>query len=133
MSGTVLFLCPHNAAKSLIAVALFATKAEQRGLDLRADSAGTDPDAAPAAPVVTRLATEGVDFSGHRPRLVTADDLTGALRVVSIGCDVTALAPTDTPVESWDDVPPPSQDLDGAFETIRAHVARLVAELDKPA
>ncbi len=48
MPRTVLFLCPHNAAKSVIAAALFAREAARRGLAIHADSAGTEPDAAPA-------------------------------------------------------------------------------------
>jgi hypothetical protein len=41
---TVLFLCPHNAAKSVIAAAYCVRLAAARGVTLRAASAGTDPD-----------------------------------------------------------------------------------------
>jgi protein-tyrosine-phosphatase len=50
--GRVLFLCPHNAAKSMLAIAKFNRLAQQRGLSLRADSAGKEPDAAPSPAVV---------------------------------------------------------------------------------
>lgn len=53
--GPVVFLCPHNAAKSMLAVAEFSWLARQRGLSLRADSAGTEPEAAPSPAVVAAL------------------------------------------------------------------------------
>jgi len=53
--GPVLFLCPHNAAKSVLAVAEYDRLAQQRGISLRADSAGTEPEAAPSPAVVAAL------------------------------------------------------------------------------
>ena len=36
---TIIFLCPHNAAKSVIAAAYWARLAAQRGIAMRATSA----------------------------------------------------------------------------------------------
>ena len=129
MSRTVLFLCPHNAAKSVIAAADFARLAAERGLAATADSAGTQPDQGPAPAVVAALRAEGVDVGGHRPRLVTADDLAGAWRVVSLGCDPAALEAAGSRLVRWDDVPPPTQGLAAVREDIRRRVAGLVEEL----
>src|SRR5215218_9702446 len=104
--GRVLFLCPHNAAKSVLAVAEFNRLAQQHGVSLHADSAGTEPDAAPSPAVVAALREEGIDVAGHRPRRVTPDDLAAADRIFSLGCDVGALAPPGAAIVSWDDVPP---------------------------
>jgi protein-tyrosine-phosphatase len=79
-TGVVLFPCPHNAAKSLLAAAYFDRLAQQRGLPNRADSAGTEPEAAPAPAVVDALQAAGVDVSGHRPRSVKEQDLARAPR-----------------------------------------------------
>ena len=49
---TILFLCPHNAAKSVIAAAYFDQLAAGRGLLYRGDSSGTDPDERPSLAVV---------------------------------------------------------------------------------
>src|ERR671910_3521153 len=84
---TILFLCPHNAAKSVIAAAYFDRLARERGLGYRAASAGTSPDAAPSPAVVAMLRDEGIDVAGHRPRRLTAEDLISAHRVISLGCD----------------------------------------------
>ena len=127
--GPVLFLCPHNAAKSVLAVAEFNRLAQQQGVSLRADSAGTEPDAAPAPTVVAALRDEGINVAGHRPRRVTPEDLAAADRVISLGCDVGAVAPPGAAIVSWDDVPPVSRDLEAARSAIRRHVERLVAEL----
>ena len=127
--GRVLFLCPHNAAKSVLAVAEFNRLAQQRGLAVRADSAGTEPDAAPSPAVVATLLADGIDVTDHRPRRVTKEDLAAAHRIITLGCDVEALVPPGASIVSWDDVPPVSRDLEGAHTVIRQHVARLVVEL----
>ena len=88
---TILFLCPHNAAKSVLAAAYFDQLARDRGLDYRAASAGTSPDAAPSPAVVALLRDEGIDVAGHRPRRLTTEDLTSAQRVISLGCDLADL------------------------------------------
>ena len=126
---TVLFLCPHAAAKSVLAAAEFERLATARGLLYRADAAGTEPDPATNPAVVAALAAEGIDVSAHRPRRVTGDELTGAWRVVSLGCDVEGIAPVDLAVERWDDVPPVSADLPVAREAIRRRVAAFVDQI----
>jgi arsenate reductase (thioredoxin) len=123
---TILFLCPHNAAKSVIAAAYCERLAAERGLALRATSAGTDPDPGVSPDVAGALLAEGIDVRAHRPRRVTAEELAGASRVVSLGCDLGDIAPPGLVVEHWDDVPSPSADLTGARAVIAAHVRRLV-------
>jgi protein-tyrosine-phosphatase len=123
---TILFLCPHNAAKSVIAAAYCARLSAERGLTLRATSAGTDPDPGISPGVAAALFAEGIDVRAHRPRRVTAEEFAGASRVVSLGCDLGDIAPPGLVVEHWDDVPSPSADLTGARAVIAAHVRRLV-------
>jgi arsenate reductase (thioredoxin) len=123
---TILFLCPHNAAKSVIAAAYLERLAAECGLTLRATSAGTDPDPGVSPGVAGALLAEGIDVRAHRPRRVTAGELARASRVVSLGCHLGDIAPPGLAVESWDDVPSPSADLTGACAVIAAHVRRLV-------
>jgi arsenate reductase len=126
---TILFLCPHNAAKSVIAAAYFARLARERGLDYQAASAGTSPDAAPSPAVTAMLREEGIDVGSYRPRRVTTEDLTSAHRVVSLGCDPADLDGGDVRVDRWDDVPPASQDLGASHAAIERHLDLLVDEL----
>ena len=123
---TVLFLCPHNAAKRVIAAAYGERLAAERGVPLRATSAGTDPDPGVSPGVAEALLAEGIDIRAHRPRHVTAEELAGASRVVSLGCHLGDLAPPGLVIESWDDVPSPSADLTRARAVLTAHVRRLV-------
>ena len=129
MSRTVLFLCPHNAAKSVIAAAYFQYLADRAGLDLRAVSAGTEPEAAVWPAVVALLQADGLAVPDQPPRRVTAQDLAAATRIIAMGCTGAELGLPESAVEQWDDVPLASQDLPGARAAIRAHVEQLIAEL----
>ncbi len=129
MNGTVLFLCPHAAAKSVIAAADFQALVAQVGLDLRAVAAGTEPDDRVSPVVVQLLRAEGTDVSSHQPRHVTAEELASAVRIVSMGCDLTGVVSPDAPIIRWDDVPAVSADPQAARAAIRARVEKLVYEL----
>ncbi len=126
---TILFLCPHNAAKSVLAAAYFDQLARERDLPYRAASAGASPDAVPSPAVVAMLREEGIDVAGYRPRRVTTEDLTSAHRVISLGCDPADLAGGNARVDRWDDVPPASQDLGASRAAIKRHLNLLVNEL----
>ena len=129
MSRTILFLCPHAVAKSVMASALCARGAAAACIDLRTDAAGTEPEAVVRPNVAALMASEGIDVSAHRPRKVTAADLAGAWRVISLGCDVSAIAPAGVAIEYWNDVPAPSEDLAGARRIIGDHVDALLKSL----
>ena len=125
---TVLFVCLHGAAKSVLAAADFERLARERGLDARAEFAGTEPDPEIAPRVLAALGAEGVDLGGRRPRRVTRADVESAARVVTFGCDLGALAAAGPPIEQWD-VPAVSDDFGKARAAIDARLARLVDEL----
>src|SRR3989442_4087827 len=127
---TVVFVCLHGAAKSLIAATLFQRLADERGLAVRSTFAGTEPDPAIQPNVVARLLEEGVDVRPLRPRRVTRDELASAWRVVSFGCDLTALAP-DARIERWDDVPAGTEDYGRARDVIAARVRKLLGQASR--
>lgn len=129
MPDRIVFLCPHAAAKSVIAAAYCGQLANQFGVSLHITSAGTEPDAELAPAVVALLRAEGIDVAGQRPRRVTAEELAAASYIISLGCELDDLARPGMPIERWDDVPAPSQDLQGARARIRDHVEQLLATL----
>jgi arsenate reductase (thioredoxin) len=129
MRQTVLFLCPHGAAKSVMAAAYFQRLVEERGLNMQATAAGTDPSPEVSPAVVALLHAQGIDVADYQPRAVTKDDIELAVRVVSLGCNLNDLPVVPTMLEHWDDVPLPSLHLEIARDTIRSHVERLVSEL----
>jgi protein-tyrosine-phosphatase len=122
----VLFVCPHGAAKSVVAAAHFRKLAAQRGLTAEAVAAGSEPDAELTPAAVTGLAADGLAPAPPRPRPVTPYDLRAATHVVTFGCEVTPAA--GQPVERWD-VPAVSDGYDTARSRIVANVARLIATL----
>lgn len=130
---TVLFLCPHAAAKSVLAMAAFQRLNAQVGGTLCAAAAGTEPDTALAPAIVALLAAEGIDVAGHMPRRVTAGDIAAACHVVLLGCPVDELPARPDSYEVWDDLPPASEDPRDAWRIIQQRVRQLVdgsAQLD---
>ncbi len=122
----VLFVCLHGAAKSVVAAAHFRRLAGQRGLDIDAVAAGTEPDAVLGPGAVKGLAAEGLTPRPGRPRPVTLHDLGSATRIVAFGCDLGARA--TQAVEQWE-VPAVSEGYQAARDHIVGRVERLVAEL----
>lgn len=129
MDGNVLFLCPHGAAKSILAKAFFNHIAGQHHLPFVADCAGTEPDEAVSPTVVRLLADEGIDVSNSVPRHVTLEDLHQAKRIISIGCSAQELGLDATQFDRWDDVPMVSQEPTLARDVIFTHVEKLIDEL----
>lgn len=129
MTSTILFLCPHHAAKSVIAAAYFNRLAEQAQLPFTANSGGTEPDAAINPKVAEMLLSEGIDVRAHQPRRVTKEELEQAERIISMGCTAEELELAPEQIEDWSDVPMVSKDLYAARDAIHSHIERLVAEL----
>ena len=125
----VLFICPHGAAKSVLASSYFRQMAKDRGLNVHVDFAGTEPDPQLSPKAVERLNARGYMPPSGSPRKVTREELASADLVISIGCEVDGLAPEPAKVRHWDDVPSPSDDFDRADDVILERVTQLVAEL----
>jgi arsenate reductase (thioredoxin) len=129
MTRQILFLCPHSAAKSVMAAAYFDQLAAHYGLSWRAAFAGTEPDETISPKVAALLEAEGINTSQFVPRRVTAEDLALSDIVVSLDCPLDEFPAVPTPVQYWNDVATPSQDLHKARDQIYELVETLVAEL----
>ena len=128
-STMVVFLCPRGAAKSVLASAYFERAARARGLNVRVESAGTEPDSRIAPAVAAHLAANGYTVPTGTPRRVTDADLAIADVLVSIGCDLRGLRKPKGMLVTWDEVPALSEDFARADEKIRERVSQLVEEL----
>ena len=129
---TVVFLCPHNAVRSVIAAALFNRAASGRA---RGESAGTEPDERVNERTVQVLREVGIDVSDVKPERVTREQLARADRVISLGCPLEpALAAAAAgKVEEWpmpDTTGKPVEALREVRDLIQGRVDRLVAELE---
>ncbi len=123
---TVVFVCLHGVAKSVIACAYLNRFSAERGLDIRASAVGVTPE--PEIPLQVRegLLQDGLDVTRHRPRSVTSEELAAAWRVVSFGCDLSHVAPSGFAFERWDDVPSVSNGFSAARDAIARRVQRLL-------
>lgn len=126
MTTSILFLCPHNAAKSVAAAAFARTEAERVGLVISTDTAGTDPDPEMLPIVAQRLVADGHDIA-HAPRVVSPHDLDTADIIINIGCNLDEHATLST-VREWS-IPNFSDDAPIAFAALESHVQTLIAEL----
>jgi protein-tyrosine-phosphatase len=126
---TVLFVCRHGAAKSVLAAADFQTLAAKRGLRIGGEAAGVEPSEQVSPVVVQALAEDGVDIGRSNPRRVTESALASARRVITFNLDATELPTVVPDSERWDDVPAVSEDVLGARAAIGRHLERLVESL----
>ena len=121
----IVFVCEHGAAKSVSAAAEMRRLAKEKGLLLRIESRGTVPDAEIAAGVRQRLKADGLDAGASKPVKVSAQDLEGAIRIVSFGPNLESLAPIGTKVLDWSATPSPSQD----YATARNYIVKQLESL----
>jgi arsenate reductase (thioredoxin) len=126
---TVLFVCPHGAAKSVLASAYFQRLAKERGLNVRVETAGIEPQDAVSPAVANHLRENGYALPIAKPRAATRDDVEAADVVISMGCDLTGLPVAPEKLQKWDDVPAPSENFRAADEAIQRRVIALVEEL----
>jgi protein-tyrosine-phosphatase len=124
-NNTIIFVCEHGAAKSILAAAYFNQIADTNGLDLQAIARGTNPDPELSELVVKGLANEGLAPSESHPRELTLDDMHVAGRIVSF-CELPTEYSQSMIIEYWNDVPPVSQDYDKARDAILGKVHDLL-------
>jgi arsenate reductase len=131
---TVLFLCVHNAARSQMAEAFTNTLARERGLPVRALSAGTAA-AEEINPVAVAVMREvGITMEGQKPKRLTQAMADSADRIITMGCGVdAATCPAQLHLaEDWGLEDPRGQPLEKARairDAIRDRVEALLQEM----
>ena len=123
---TILFVCLHGSAKSLIAAEHLNRLATLRGVGVHGESAGIEPDVDVPPPVVSGLASDGIDVRAYRPRQITAELIQDAAHVVVCGCELPASASPAASPERWDDLPFVSDGYETARTAIVERVERLL-------
>jgi arsenate reductase len=129
---TVLFVCVHNAGRSVMAEAFFDAAAPQ---GTKALSAGTEPRGAPHPEVVEAMREIGIDVSHHVGRALSDAMVHQAARIITMGCAVDAdVCPSmlyaDT--EDWalpDPKGRPMDEVRAIRDEIRSRVDVLLAQL----
>jgi arsenate reductase len=120
----VLFVCNHNAGRSQMAQAFF----ERLGPDdVRAESAGTQPEPDIWPPVVEVMREVGIDIASRKPRKLTLEMQLHADWAVTMGCgDACPYVPTA--VEAWDVADPAGRAI-GEVRAIRDEIEERVRAL----
>ena len=129
LSQSIVFVCEHGSAKSVVAAAHFNRLAGERGLGLRAVSRGTDPDAEIAPAAEAGLRADGLAAGERSPAKLTQADADGAALVVTF-CELPDSYATAAPVERWEGVPPVSEDYAKARDEIVGRIRRLLDGLE---
>jgi len=127
---TILFVCEHGSAKSVIAAAHFNRLAEQKGLPYHAVARGTNPDPEIPQQIRVNLAKDGANVPTSKPQLVTEKDVREAAQVVTFGCKLPFPEKTTAgKLVDWKDVSSPSEDYERARSLIVDKIAEFVGTL----
>jgi arsenate reductase len=127
----ILFVCVHNAGRSQMAKAYFNKLAEESGIGLRADSAGTQPAERVHRVVAEAMCEAGIEIGDVKPRMMSNEAVERAQQVITMGCAVDdeacpALLLRD--VEDWGLPDPAGKDI-SEVRAIRDEVERRVSNL----
>ena len=128
---TVVFVCEHGAAKSVIAAAYLSHYAEASGVPLRTVARGTEPEPVLLPAAMAGLLAAGLQVPDHQPQRATPDELATATTVVSFGPRVEGLVSEEVPCRYWRDVPAVSDGYDAARDAIVVRVVDLLTDLHR--
>ena len=127
---TIVFVCEHGSAKSVIAAAHFNDLAQKNGIPYIATARGINPDKEIPPYVRTGLTREKLDIKDWQPRPFAKQDAVKAERVVTLGCVLPkSMSTGPTRLQNWNDVPSPKDNFRDASQAIAGRVASLVTEL----
>ena len=127
---TVVFVCEHGAAKSVIATMYFDKIAAERGLRARAIYRGVNPQADLSVTALKGLRDDGFTTPDRKPSAISQADIESATIIFAIGCSLPASATASGKSASWDDVPD-DQGYGPTRDAIKKHVEQLVDDLLK--
>jgi protein-tyrosine-phosphatase len=126
--GTVVFVCEHGSAKSVVAAAHFNRIAEHQGLPYHAIARGLSPDSAIPEQISRGLASDGLDVTGWTPAKASEAELMAAVRVVTLSCQLPAKVPRERQID-WTDFPSITENYGAGRDAIVARVRQLAADL----
>lgn len=125
---TIVFVCEHGAAKSVLAAAYFNKLAEENNLDVHAVARGTYPEPELSPATLVGLQADGLKLDESTPQRLSSDDVASAGRIISF-CDLPGEYQDKTDIEYWEDIPPVSGGYEKARDAILARLRLLVAHL----
>ena len=123
----IVFVCQHGAALSVVSAAYFNKLAKEEHFNVRALARGVTPQQDVSMSATKGLRADGVLSETKRPQILSAEDAARALRIVAF-CPIPSKYSTIAPIETWNDVPAPS-DYAAARDAILSHLRQLLRQL----
>ena len=127
---SIVFVCEHGAAKSVIATAYFNKLASERGLPYRATFRGTSPQDELSVRAVEGLKADGLAIPSGKPAAISDADVSDATHIFAIGCTLPQRALLSGKAADWSDVPD-DKGYGPMRDAIVRHVRQLLDELNR--
>src|SRR5262245_9302001 len=127
---SIVFVCEHGAAKSVVATAYFNKLAVQRGLPFRATFRGTAPQDDLSVRAVAGLRVDGVAVPVGKPAASSETDVADATHIFVIGCPLLDKATRSGKAAEGSAVPG-DQGYRPRRDAILPHVKQLLDELQR--
>ena len=127
----VLFVCVHNSGRSVAAKLIFNHRAQKLGLDLKAESAGTNPAEHVNTAVAKALQSFGLNALNETPKQLSDELLQSEPKVITMGCQIESnMCPAllMQNVEDWG-LPDPATMSDSQVIPLIHEIARKVNAL----
>ncbi|MDX3376559.1 arsenate reductase ArsC [Streptomyces sp. ME02-6991-2A] len=127
---SVLFVCVHNAGRSQMAAGFLNHLAGDR-IEVR--SAGSVPGDRVNPAAVEAMREAGVDISGQRPKVLTAEAVQASDYVITMGCGDTCPIFPGKKYLDWVLEDPAGQGVEAVRpirDEIKVLIERLIAEID---
>jgi len=124
-NSTIVFVCEHGAAKSVIAAAYFNKLAGETNLDVHAIARGTNPDLELSPKAVTGLRDDGLTPTELVPQKISLADVESAQRIITF-CELPDEYKEKVILEQWDGVPPVSENYKKARDAIVERINKLL-------
>jgi hypothetical protein len=127
----IVFVCRNGVAMSVWSALSFDRLAAERGLEVRAASRASTPSFR-EVPLRMRLALalDGFRVGDYRPRVISAEDVRGAQRVILIDTELPPAASVPSaPMETWFGFPPMREKYFASRAALQTRVEELVSRL----
>jgi len=122
---TIVFVCEHGAAKSIIAAVYFNKLANETKSSLRAVARGTHPDQELSPKTIVGLRADGLMPTETTPQKLSLTDIETAQTIITF-CDLPEEYQNKVVIEHWNNVPPVSENYEKARDVIIAHLNQLM-------
>jgi arsenate reductase (thioredoxin) len=126
---TIIFVCEHGAAKSIIAASYFNKLANEKGLKFTAIARGTNPDETLSPITVQGLQKDGVAITETQPKKITIEEIKSAHLLVTF-CNISdEEVQHANEIEHWRGIPPVSENYEIARDFIKSNLNQIIEEL----